>query len=530
MRTTRSASLVLATFVALAQVPFTTSLDAQESGYRLPPKEIVDVLDAKPTPSVDFSPDGKRFLLVERPAMPSIAEVAAPWEGLAGMRIDPELFSRRILSFATAISVRTVSDAKPKPLALPEGARIAQWRWSPKGDRIALTLAGEGGLELWIADAESGACRKLASHVNAVLGTPFGFVGDGSTMWVRLVPDGAKAPAPNRVPKGPAIQETSGSSAPLRTIQDLLDDPESEDLFEFLATSRFAWVDVETGTVRKVGEPGMYLETTPSPDGRFVLVQAMQRPFSYVLAYYDFPRRVEVWKASGEVERFVREVPLGDDVPMEGVETGPRNFQWRATAPSTLVWAEAQDGGDPSRPAELRDIWFAHVEGTQAPPFELARLEERARGIEWLGASERSSRASTTATGAGCAPGSTRSVRGTRSRSSSRTAAATTATAIRVGSSRLNEYGESVVYERDGLVLRAGPVTRRRDRVPSSRASRWRRARPRCCGARRRTSTRASSSSCGRTPCGPRSPWRARARPSRRTTSCATRARARRSG
>ncbi len=42
----------------------------------------------------------------------------------------------------------------------------------------------------------------------------------------------------------------------------------------------------------------------------------------------------------------VASLPLADRVPIHGVPTGPRDHSWRATEPATLVWAEAQDGGD----------------------------------------------------------------------------------------------------------------------------------------------------------------------------------------
>src|SRR5262245_4629025 len=69
--------------------PAAEPVSAQEATYRLPPPEIVRILEAEPTPEVDFSPDARWMLFIERPAMPSIADVTRPWVGLAGVRIDP---------------------------------------------------------------------------------------------------------------------------------------------------------------------------------------------------------------------------------------------------------------------------------------------------------------------------------------------------------------------------------------------------------------------------------------------------------
>ena len=51
---------------AAALVPF---LAAQEP-YKTPPKEIVDILSAPPTPRVLLSPGGDRLLLIESESMP----------------------------------------------------------------------------------------------------------------------------------------------------------------------------------------------------------------------------------------------------------------------------------------------------------------------------------------------------------------------------------------------------------------------------------------------------------------------------
>ena len=47
-----------------------------------------------------------------------------------------------------------------------------------------------------------------------------------------------------------------------------------------------------------------------------------------------------------------------------GVPTGPRQVHWRPTAPATLVWAEALDGGDPRKKTAPRDRLL-----TLAAPF-----------------------------------------------------------------------------------------------------------------------------------------------------------------
>src|SRR5690606_29267924 len=75
----------------------------------------------------------------------------------------------------------------------------------------------------------------------------------------------------------------------------------------------------------------------------------------------------------------VEGLPTGNDA----VATGVRRIAWRADAPATLVWAEAQDGGDPARDAEVRDRVFAHAAPFTGEPAVLADLSMRYGGIQW---------------------------------------------------------------------------------------------------------------------------------------------------
>src|SRR5690349_6317207 len=78
----------------VAFLAFATSLSAQTqtpaaSGYLLPPKVIVDMLDAPPPPTAEVSPARDVIALLERASMPTIAELSQPFYRLAGVRINP---------------------------------------------------------------------------------------------------------------------------------------------------------------------------------------------------------------------------------------------------------------------------------------------------------------------------------------------------------------------------------------------------------------------------------------------------------
>lgn len=242
---------------------------------------------------------------------------------------------------------------------------------APDGQHVAFTHELIDRIELWVVEVETGQARRLLEEpVNAAYGTPFVWVSDGRTLLVRTVPPGrGSAPATPDVPAGPVLQETSGEAAPARTYQDLLRNPHDEALFEHFATSQLVRVDLHGGAVQ-MGEPSLFRSVSPSPDGRYVLVQRTHRPFSYLVPAYSFPNRIEVTDMDGSIVAEIADLPLQDQVPpgFGSVATGVRSISWRADVPATLAWVEALDGGDGRAEAAERDRIF-----TLGAPFSPPR-------------------------------------------------------------------------------------------------------------------------------------------------------------
>ena len=63
--------------------------------------------------------------------------------------------------------------------------------------------------------------------------------------------------------------------------------------------------------------------------------------------------------------------------------TGPRSVHWRSDQPATLVWAEAQDSGDPRQQADIRDKLFSLSAPFTGSPTELAALQMRFSEVDW---------------------------------------------------------------------------------------------------------------------------------------------------
>ena len=358
---------------------------AAQDPYRLPPKVIVDVLDAPPLPFALVSPDRTAILLTEQPSMPGIAELAEPMLRLAGFRINPRTNGPHLAGRVTGLLIKRVADGSERRITLPADPAVGPAAWSPDGKKIAFTHTRETGLELWVADAATGQARAITdATLNATTGTPCQWMPNSTQLLCRFVSAGrGAAPEPPRTPIGPTIQEASARAAPVRTYQDLLENAYDEKLFDYYVTAQLALVDAATGNRTAVGEPAIFSRVDAAPSGEYLLVTRTVRPYSYLVPARLFPQEIEVWNLKGEVVRSVAKLPLGENIPIRGVRTGPRGISWQAGAPATLVWAEALDGGDPRKKVEHQDKVVTHAAPFSDGPLELTRLQHRFAGALW---------------------------------------------------------------------------------------------------------------------------------------------------
>ncbi|MEN5229965.1 prolyl oligopeptidase family serine peptidase [Brevundimonas naejangsanensis] len=364
---------------------------AQEAAptYQQPPAPIAQILDAKPNPGVSVSPDRKTLLLTDRSNLPSIAELSEPMLRLAGYRINPRNNgpANSRVSWLTGLSFQSIDGGAARPVTgLPANARLTNTSWAPDGRTVAFLVNVPSGLELWVADVAQAKARKLnGPMVNAASGSGFSWLPDSSGLLVLAVPAGrGVVPNVNHPPEGPIITETGGRAAPVRTYQDLLANAGDEALFDYYFTSQPTVVSLN-GRARTVGQPGVVLGLSTSPDGRYILQTRVKKPYSYVVPASLFPSDIIVTDLNGREAHRVADLPLRDNVPtpFDAVAPGPRSVQWRADADATLVWTEAQDGGDPRNAAEVRDRVFMLRAPFNDRPQVLIDLKERYAGTTW---------------------------------------------------------------------------------------------------------------------------------------------------
>jgi dipeptidyl aminopeptidase/acylaminoacyl peptidase len=359
----------------------TLNLFAQDTGYRKPPKDVMDVLGAAAVPQTLISPSKDKFLLLEPLNYPSINELAQPMLRLGGLRINPNTNGQHRQPYAVKLALKNVADGKEMSIDLPAGAQIISPQWSADGRYIAAGNITPTGVEMWIIETANGKARMIK---NAKVNTAFGgfsWMPDQKSLLVNLVPmkRGAAPSYQNLTPTAPNIQETTGKSGAIRTYQDLLRSPNDEALFDYYATSQLAIVSVDD-KIKEIGQPAIFNTADVSPDGNYILTSRVQRPFSYLLPANDFPQTVEVWDTNGKTMYKVADVPLQDNIPVDGVTTAPRNYGWIPTEAATLVWAEALDGGNPKAKADFRDKLMMLAAPFASAPIELVKTEQRFAG------------------------------------------------------------------------------------------------------------------------------------------------------
>lgn len=387
-------SLFRAAFLVAASVilPLAHEVRAQDS-YQKPPAAVVKALNAPVTPRASVGRARDIVLFYSPVPYPPIADLAQPFERLAGLRIDVATNGPHNAPRFNNLVLKRVGDGLEIKVDLPAEFYVSEPFWSPEGHTIAFTHAASSGVELWLVDARTGKATAVPGiKLNAAFSTagpseehrPCHWMPAGKSLLCQTIPAGRGAPPkPPAVPKGPRVQESFGKAAPIATFEDLLENEYDAALFDYYATSQLTLIEASTGRTVNVGAPGIFLEADPAPDDEHVLVTRIHRPYSYIVPAERFARDVEVWDLSGQVDYKVASLPLQENVPIGGVPTGPREIAWHPNKPGTLVWVEALDDGDPKKKVQERDkVMWIHTPFTEGP-VELARTEKRYAGIEF---------------------------------------------------------------------------------------------------------------------------------------------------
>lgn len=370
---------------------FITNIYGQDNlSYQKPPKEILDLVDVSRAPSVLLDDDKETMILLYRDSYKSIEELSKEELRLGGLRIDPKTNIGSRVTYYNNVKLKRLGKKNNDILqvkGLPQNPKLTNFNWSPDQTKIALTNTTSAGVEVWILDLETTTVSKITdAKVNANVGDVINWFEDSKSLLVKMVPSERKPLINTKmvVPTGPTISVNNGKKAQNRTYQDLLKNKNDEHNFEQLATSDIYKVTLNGVKSRWLSQ-AIYTSVNFSPDGNYVMVTKVQKPFSYLVPYRRFPSKTVIYTKEGQAVQTVLEVPLIEDLPQGfmAVRTGKRNFEWRKDLPSSLVYTEALDGGDPENKVEFRDEIFQLDAPFNTEGKSLIKTINRAYDIEW---------------------------------------------------------------------------------------------------------------------------------------------------
>ena len=362
---------------------------AQENlNYQKPSADILALADYERSPSVSMDTAKRWMLFSYTPTYKSLDDLSQPELRLAGLRINPRTNISSTVTYINRLSVRAVSGGDVRTVSgLPANPRISGLLWSPDERRVAFLNTVADGVEAWVLDvAEARATRLSGPVVNANMGQPLKWYQDSAALLMRRLPaDRASLLDPAKdLPSGPIVSSGDGKVSQNRTYQDLLKNPQDERNFETLARSELVKLDL-SGKISVLRAADLYVNESFSPDGRFLMITALQRPYSYLVPWNRFPMTTKVYDSNGSEIRTVNVLPLFETQPkgFMAVRPGRRSMAWRDDQPASLYYVEALDGGDPAAKVEFRDALYSWDAPFQTEPKRLLQLQQRFSGVMW---------------------------------------------------------------------------------------------------------------------------------------------------
>ena len=365
------------------------SIIAQENlTYQKPHASILELVDAPLAPAIRIDSKGENVILFFRDQYKSIAELSETELRLGGLRINPKTNIGSRTTYYNNIKVKKTDEKEPRQLTgMPENARLSNFTVSPNEKFMAFLNTTENKVELWVADIEQATARKLSNEkINANMGRAINWFKDNNSLLIKVIPENRKEliNTSEVVPEGPTITVSEGEKAQNRTYQDLLGSPNDEFNFEQLALSEIKKISLD-GKISDFLPTAMYDAINFSPNGEYIMIDIIKKPFSYIVPYYRFPFETNIYNTSGNLVKTINDVPLNEVQPkgFMATRTGKRSMNWRNDKPATIYWAEALDKGDPEIEVEHRDAIYELDAPFNGKERLLLKTINRFSGIIW---------------------------------------------------------------------------------------------------------------------------------------------------
>jgi dipeptidyl aminopeptidase/acylaminoacyl peptidase len=270
---------------------------------------------------------------------------------------------------------------------LPNNPQLTNFIWSPDEKKIAMTHTSDSGVELWTVDVASRKAKKLSSEpINATMGSSISWLKNGKELLVKLLPKDREEIIDQSVivPTGPKVTENNGEKAQNRTYQDLIKNPTDAKNFTQLSRSEIYRIDMD-GNKSPFLDAKMYRSVNVSPNGKYIMVSFVKKPFSYLVPYFRFPTETHVYDLEANLVKVISDNPLQEVLPkgFMAVSINKRNIGWRFDQPSTIYYVKALDKGDPEMKVPFRDALYEWEAPFNQNPSLLTKTINRYAGVIW---------------------------------------------------------------------------------------------------------------------------------------------------
>ncbi|HMX38139.1 MAG TPA: prolyl oligopeptidase family serine peptidase, partial [Ferruginibacter sp.] len=214
-----------------------------------------------------------------------------------------------------------------------------------------------------------------------VMGAAFDWIDNNSLLYAAVNKPLSMAPKKPLAPKGPVVQQNLGKVAASVTFQDLIKSPFDETQFEFYSTVQL--MKNTNGVESRIGDPAIYSSVSVSPDKKYLLVERIDKPFSYLVPAGGFNSTMLITDMSGNTVKQLAKIPSSELAPRgnDNVLNAPRGFNWLDNFPATVQWIEPLDSGLIKNKMDFHDAAYTLAAPFTGSPKELVKTAERMYGI-----------------------------------------------------------------------------------------------------------------------------------------------------
>ncbi len=354
--------------------------------YQKPEPIISDLAVAMESPALLRNSTGTHLFKIYNERYPDLDHFVRPVVKVAGHRFFANSTVDYRSGYNKKLVILDVKTKKEKEVIFRKNSKFWSPQLSPDGKLFAIRVENQGKLELWMGETETAKVKQVKGVNLQTLtpSSPFEWINNKELLAGHRVNE--KVNLNPVVPVGPNVRETGAGAKQNRTYQDLIKNEGDAEIFRKYITTQLVKVNAKTGAISKLRKPILLDDFAVSPDSQWIRVSEFTGETSTVVPSGFFANRVSIWSKDGKktLEWTSRETI--ENLPIQGVPTGPRSYRWLATQPSTILYVEALDGGDWNTKVDFRDrlMMVAVNEKGISKPTEIIKLKNRYMGLSTI--------------------------------------------------------------------------------------------------------------------------------------------------